>query len=46
MVRARAAKRVSFSIRRWTRDFKMDRESRKDAVLPTMVAVAAMNHLR
>jgi len=44
-VRARAAKRVSFARRRWTMDFRRVRERRKEAVLPTIVAEAAMNHL-
>ena len=44
-VRARAAKRLSFATRRWTIDFRRERESRKDAVLPAMVAEAAMNQL-
>jgi hypothetical protein len=44
-VSARAAKRVSFARRRWTMDFRRVRERMKEAVLPTMVAEAAMNHL-
>jgi hypothetical protein len=44
-VRERAAKRVSFAIRRWTMFLRRVRERRKDAVLPATVAVAAMNQL-
>lgn len=44
-VRARAAKRVSFAMRRVTMLRSRVRESRKEAVLPAMVALAAMNHL-
>jgi hypothetical protein len=44
-VRARASKRLSFAMRRWTRFFKSERERRKEAVLPAMVADAAMNQL-
>jgi len=44
-VNERAAKRVSFATRRWTMVLRSVRERRKDAVLPAMVALAAMNHL-
>lgn len=44
-VRLSAAKRLSFSMRRWTRFLSSDRESRKETVLPAMVAEAAMNQL-
>jgi hypothetical protein len=36
---------VSCAMRRWTIDFRRVRDRRKDAVLPAIVAVAAMNHL-
>jgi hypothetical protein len=32
-------------MRRWTMFLRRERESRKEAVLPAMVAVAAMNQL-
>jgi hypothetical protein len=44
-VRASAAKRLSFAMRRWTMFLRNERERRKEAVLPAMVAEAAMNQL-
>jgi len=44
-VRARASNRLSFAMRRCTRDFRRERERRKEAVLPATVADAAMNQL-
>ena len=44
-VRDNAAKRLSFAIRRWTILFKRLRERIKETVLPTIVALAAMNQL-
>lgn len=42
-VSANAAKRLSFAIRRWTTFFRRLRERINETVLPTMVALAAMN---
>lgn len=44
-VKASAVKRLSLAMRRWTKDFRRERERRKEAVLPTIVAEAAMNQL-
>jgi hypothetical protein len=44
-VRARAAKRLSFAMRRSTKFLRREREIMKDAVEPAMVAEAAMNQL-
>lgn len=44
-VRERAANRLSFSIRRCTNFLRKLRDIMKETVLPTTVALAAMNHL-
>lgn len=45
-VRARAAKRLSCSINRWTKDERRVRETIKEQVEPITVPIAYMSHLR